>query len=77
MSIWQGVYVNKSRCTSHCALRKAAVSNLYLYTHSKSPFTPLIPKLNLMKILSCGNSPNTSELSAPGSLKEFATWSEE
>ena len=40
--------------------------------HSKSPFTPLIPKLNLMKILSCGISPNTSELLAPGSLKEFA-----
>ena len=40
--------------------------------HSKSPFTPLIPKLNLMKILSCGISPNASELLAPGSLKEFA-----
>jgi hypothetical protein len=40
--------------------------------HSKSPFTPLIPKLNLMKILSCGISPNTSELLAPESLKEFA-----
>ena len=104
--------VNKSPCTSQCALRMVAVSNLYLYTHlvpgchsgfashgqtsqffdkharrswpffslptpnqrghSKSPFTPLIPKLNLMKILSCGISPNTSELLAPESLKEFA-----
>ena len=44
----------------------------YQRGHSKSPFTPLIPKLNLMKILSWRNSGNTSKLLAPGSLKEFA-----